>query len=517
CPPALDEFDPLIPILGTSSEARSDQLNFEMAKLAKLCSSMEDLPLALLGEIISRLTKTSDLNSLSLVSKRLYTVEAELRDSIHVGCGGVYPVKVNLASLCSQFPNLCKVEFNFSGWTPNHGMLLDNEGLRVFSSCCPLLTDLTLSFCSNIDDLGLSFLAHFKKLMSVRLKTLPAITSVGLLSVAVGCKSLSALHLICCNKVGNMDWLEYLGRIGSLEELVVKNCKRISQFDVLRLGPGWMKLHKFEFKIEGLFYSYDPCDPSYVAHNQYGYDFSCENLKDLTLARIITKHEIGLRCLLRKCKALENLCLHFVHSLHDSDMITLANKCSNLKSISLGLKPEHCEVFRTALTDESLKALALRCSMLESFELTFFGCGTDYPEIGFTQEGLVTLIQSCPIRDLVLGGVDILDDKGMKALSRALFLESLELTRCIFITDAGLCQLACSPRLINLKLVVCDGITDYGVGEVVRRRKLEFLTIEQCAKVSQEAVKGAAKSVQYRDDCPSFVKWVDYCVYGNKV
>jgi hypothetical protein len=76
--------------------------------------SMEDLPDALLGEIIKWLTSTSDLNSFSLVSKKLYTVEAELRDAIRVGCG-VCPVTVALAAIGSRFSNLCKVEFNYSG------------------------------------------------------------------------------------------------------------------------------------------------------------------------------------------------------------------------------------------------------------------------------------------------------------------------------------------------------------------------------------------------------------------
>uniref|UniRef100_A0A0A9BBT0 Uncharacterized protein n=1 Tax=Arundo donax TaxID=35708 RepID=A0A0A9BBT0_ARUDO len=93
---------------------------------------------------------------------------------------------------------------------PNHKMQLDNQGLHVFSSCCPLLADLTLSFCFFIDDSGLGFLACFKKLRSLRLNTLPGITSSGFFSVAVGCKSLSALHLIRCKNVGSVEWLEYL-------------------------------------------------------------------------------------------------------------------------------------------------------------------------------------------------------------------------------------------------------------------------------------------------------------------
>ncbi|KAL6626802.1 hypothetical protein ACP70R_030528 [Stipagrostis hirtigluma subsp. patula] len=488
-----------------------------MAKPQVHCS-MDHLPEELLAEIIKKLTRTSDLNSLSLVSKRLCTIEAEVRDAIRVGYG-LYPVRLAFTTLCSRFPNLCKVEFNYSGLEPNHGMQLDNQDLHVFSCCCPSLTHLTLNFCSYIDDSGLGFLVRFKRLMSLRLITLPAITSYGLLSLAVGCKNLSAFYLICCEKVGSVEWLEYLGWNGSLEELVVKYCKRISQFDFLMFGPGWMKLHKFEFQIEGLQYAFNPVDPSYVAHNQYRYDFSCESLKGLTLGRIITESEIGLRCLLSKCKSLENLCLYFVHGLNDNDMITVAHTCSNLRSISLGLRPQHCEpdyAYRTALTDDSLNALALKCPMLQSFELTFFGCEPTYPEIGFTQEGLVALIQSCPIRDFVLNGAFIFDDEGMKALSCARFLESLELTRCIAITDAGMRHLACSPRLINLTLALCDGFTDDGVGEVVRARKLESLIIEKCSHVSLKAVQGAAKSVQYRDDCPGYVQWVDCCVFGER-
>jgi F-box/leucine-rich repeat protein 2/20 len=479
---------------------------------------MEGLPEALLGEIIKRLPMTSDLNSLSLVSKRLYAVEAELRDAIYVGCG-VCPVTVALVSLCYRFQNLCKVEFNYSGWTPNHGMQLDNQGLYVFSSCCSTLTDLTLSFCSYIDDSGLGLLASFKKLMSLRLKVLPEITSAGLLSVAVGCKSLSALHLIYCKNAGGAEWLEYLDKFGSLEELVVENCQ-VSQLDLLKFGSGWMKLRKFEFHNRCLPRGFHFPSPSSMAEGQSRYDFCCDCVKDLTLARLTTEAEIGLCCLLRKCKALENLSLYYVLGVHDHDMITLAQNNRNLRSISLLLTPQHCEgyVYRTTLTDDSLNALARWCPMLQSVELTFFGCEPDWPEIGFTQKGLVMLIQSCPIRDLTLGGANIFNDKGMKALSRARFLESLKLVRCIAITDSGLHLLARSQSLISLTLELCHGLTDRGVAKFVRARKveLESLTIEKCSRISLKAVQGAAKTVHYTDDCPGFSDWVDRCVYGRK-
>jgi F-box/leucine-rich repeat protein 2/20 len=81
---------------------------------------MEDLPEAMLAEIVKRVTKTSDLNSISLVSKQLYSVEAVQRGAIHIGCG-LCPATEALTSICSRFPNLWKVEIDYSDWIPSHG------------------------------------------------------------------------------------------------------------------------------------------------------------------------------------------------------------------------------------------------------------------------------------------------------------------------------------------------------------------------------------------------------------
>lgn len=172
---------------------------------------MDNLSDALLSEITKRLTRTSDLNSLSLVSKRFYTVEAEQRDSIYLG-RGFSPVTSALSSLCFRFSNLCKMEFHYYRWKPDHGIQLDNQGLHVLSSFCPSLVHLTLSHCLCIDDTGLSFLSCFNKLMSLRLNTVPEISSAGLLSVAIGCKRLTAFTLTDCKKVTSAEWLECLGR-----------------------------------------------------------------------------------------------------------------------------------------------------------------------------------------------------------------------------------------------------------------------------------------------------------------
>ncbi|CAM0951118.1 unnamed protein product [Alopecurus aequalis] len=421
---------------------------------------MEDLPEALVTEIVKKITRTSDLNSLSLVSKRLYTIEGNQRDAIRVG-SGLCTATEALASLCARFTNLRKVEIDYSGWKPGHGNQLDNDGLFVISCYCSSLIDLTLSFCSYIDDSGLGCLAYCKKFVSLRLNSTPQITSVGLFSVAVGWTSLSALHLIDCGEIDSVEWLESLSRDGSLEELVVKNCKGINHHDLLKFGSGWMKLQKFEFEMKRGIYDLHPgpefYDTSYDAHSMNMYDFCCESLKDLRLAHIKTWPEIGLRVVLGKCKALENLSLEYVHALNDNDMIALSRSCSNLKSISLWLSLQryysadgYCET-RTSFTDNNLYALALNCPMLQAVDLRFTGCSREWlSEIGFTQKGFLALIQSCPIRVLVLNAANFFNDEGMKVLSSSPHLETLELILCHAVTDSGMRFIAHTPCLSNL-------------------------------------------------------------------
>uniref|UniRef100_A0ACD5XX04 Uncharacterized protein n=1 Tax=Avena sativa TaxID=4498 RepID=A0ACD5XX04_AVESA len=251
-----------------------------------------------------------------------------------------------------------------------------------------------------------------------------------------------------------------------------------------------------------------PCDEIfdslYDAHSTDIYDFCCESLKDLRLVRIKTWPEIGLRVLLGKCKALEHLSLEYVLALNDNDIIALSRSCSNLKSISLGLNLQryssdvsYCKT-RTSFTDNSLYALALNCRMLQIVDLKFTRCAADWPsEIGFTQTGFLALIQSCPIRVLVLNTANFLDEEGMKALSSSPHLETLELIFCPEVTDVGMRFIAHTPCLSNLTLRLCHNVTDIGVAELRRAHKLESLVIEYCGKVSLLAAQGVAKSVDY--------------------
>ncbi|XP_048550798.1 F-box/LRR-repeat protein 14-like [Triticum urartu] len=86
--------------------------------------------------------------------------------------------------------------------------------------------------------------------------------------------------------------------------------------------------------------------------------------------------------------------------------------------------------------------------------------------------------------------------KGMKALSSAPLLETLELVCCRAITDAGMRFIARAPCLINLTLRICAQVTDAGVAMLVHALKLESLIIEGCDRVSKKTVKRVGGSAQ---------------------
>lgn len=151
------------------------------------------------------------------------------------------------------------------------------------------------------------------------------------------------------------------------------------------------------------------------------------------------------------------------------------------------------------LTDESLKAVAKSCSMLESVRISF--SDGEFPSFSsFTLNGMLTLIQMCPVRELALDHVYSFNDLGMEALCSAQYLETLELVRCQEISDEGLQLVSQFPRLRVLRLSKCLGISDDGLKPLVGSYKLELLAVEDCPQISDRGVHGAAKSITFRQD-----------------
>jgi F-box/leucine-rich repeat protein 2/20 len=462
---------------------------------------MDDLPDQLVWDILSRVKKTVDKNSASLACKRIYELDNEQRQSMRVGCG-LDPANQALTSLCNRFPNLAKVEITYSGWMSKLGKQLDDQGLVILANNCPSLTDLTLSYCTFITDVGLRHLASCSKLSALKLNFTPRITGCGILSLVVGCKNLTILHLIRCLNVTSVEWLEYIGKLETLEDLSIKNCRALGEGDLIKLGSSWRKLKRLHFEVDANYRYMKVYDRLAVDRWQKQW-IPCESMLELSLVNCIISPGRGLACMLGKCKNLEKIHLDMCVGVRDCDIIGLAKKSSNLRSISLRVPSDFSLPLLMnnplRLTDESLKALAQNCTMLESVRISF--SDGEFPSFSsFTQNGILNLIQMCPIRELALDHVYSFNDVGMEALCSAHYLETLELVRCQEISDEGLQLVGQFPRLCILRLKKCLGVTDDGLYPLAGADKLDFLAVEDCPQISERGVQGAARSVSFRQD-----------------
>lgn len=462
---------------------------------------MEDLPDPLILEILGRIMKNTDRNSTSLTCKRLYELDREQRHSLRVGCG-LDPANEALTSLCLRFPNLSRVEITYSGWMSKLGKQLDDQGLQILSSYCPSLTNLTLSYCTFITDGGLQYLASCSKLSSLKLNFSPRITGCGILTLAVGCKNLRTLHLVRCINVCSAEWLEYFGRLETLENLLIKNCRAIGEGDLIKLGSGWRTIKYLQFEV----------DPNYrymKVYDRLSVDqwqtqrVPSESMLSLCLVNCIINPGRGLATILGKCRNLERVHLDMCFGVRDSDIIGLARASSKLKSVSLRVPSDYSLPLLSnnplRLTDKSLKAVAENCQLLEEVRISF--SDGEFPSLSsFTLNGILSLVRMCPIRILVLDHVDSFNDEGMEALCSSHSLETLELVRCQEISDEGMQLVAQFHRLQVLRLSKCLGVTDDGLRPLVGSCKLRWLSVEDCPQISERGLQGAARSVSFKQD-----------------
>ncbi|KAI5660442.1 hypothetical protein M9H77_29235 [Catharanthus roseus] len=462
---------------------------------------MDYLPDQIVWEILSRIKRSTDRNSVSLTCKRFYDLDNEQRRFMRVGCG-LDPANEALRSLCNRFLNLEKVEIIYSGWMSKLGKQLDDQGLCILSSNCPFLKDLTLSYCTFITDAGLSYLASCSKLSALKLNFAPRITGCGILSLVMGCKMLTALHLIRCLNVSSVEWLEYLSKLEVLEDLCIKNCRAIGEGDLIKLGQSWCRLKRLQFEVDANYRYMKFYDRLAIDRWQKQW-IPCDDMVELSLVNCIISPGRGLACVLGKCKNLEKIHLDMCVGLRDSDILCLAQKSTNLRSISLRVPSDFSLPLLMnnplRLTDETLKALAHNCSQLQSVRLSF--SDGEFPSFSsFTLDGILMLTKMCPIRELALDHVYSFNDIGMEALLSANYLEILELVGCQEVTDEGLQLVGQFPRLCILRLGKCLGVTDEGLKPLVGACKLELLGVEDCPQISERGVLGAAKSVTFRQD-----------------
>ncbi|KNA15777.1 hypothetical protein SOVF_095140 [Spinacia oleracea] len=465
---------------------------------------MDVLPDALIYDVLRRLTRTEDRNSVSLSCKRLHELENEQRLFLRVGCG-LNPANEALNILCNRFSNLMKVEIVYSGWMSKFGKQLDDQGLLALSNSCPSLLDLTLSHCTFITDAGIGYLGSCSKLSSLKLNFTPRITGCGILCVVVGCKNLSVLHLIRCLNISSAEWVEYLGKLEKIQYLIIKNCRAIGEGDLVKLGFSWRNLKQLQFEVDAN-YRYMKLYDRIAIDRWKKQLVPCENMTELSLINCIIMPGKGLACVLDKCRNLEKIHLDMCVGIRDNDIIGLSRTSRGLKSISLRIPSDFSVSLlmnnRLTLTDESLKALAENCTFLESVRISFADC--EFPSLSsFTLDGILYLIRSCPLRELSLDRVYSFNDEGMKALlcsANNNCLETLELVRCQEISDEGIQVVAQFSKLSVLRVSKCLGVTDDGFKPLVGSNKLSLLAVEDCPQVSERGIHRVARTVSFKQD-----------------
>lgn len=230
---------------------------------------------------------------------------------------------------------------------------------------------------------------------------------------------------------------------------------------------------------------------------------ACENMVELRLVNCIINPGRGLATVLGKCRNLEKIHLDMCFGVRDHDMVGLAESSRSLRSLSLRVPSDHSLPLLMnnplRLTDESLKAIARNCPALEEVKLSF--SDGEFPSFSsFTLNGILALVETCPIRVLALDHVHSFNDKGMEALCSAHCLETLEFVRCQEISDDGMQLVAQFKRLRVLRLTKCLGITDEGLKPLVGSGKLRLLGVEDCPQISERGLHGTACTVSFRQN-----------------
>nr|KYP37937.1 F-box/LRR-repeat protein 14 [Cajanus cajan] len=316
------------------------------------------------------------------------------------------PADEALTCLCIRFQNLSKVEITYSGWMSKLGKQLDDKGLFILANHCPLLCDLSLSYCTFITDVGLRYLASSTKLSSLRLNFTPRITGCGILSLVVGCKNLSRLHLISlvnCIISPGRGLACVLRKCKNLEKIHLDMCVGVRDFDIICLSQRSSGLRSVSVRV-----------PS---------DFSLPSLVNNPLR------------------------------LTDESLKALAQNCSKLESVRISFSDGEFPS-SSSFTLSGILCLIQRCPVRQ--------LALDHV-YSFNDVGMEALCAAEYLESLELVRCQEISDEGLQLVSQFPRLCILRLSKCLGISDDGLKPLVGSLKLDSLAIEDCPQISERGV------------------------------------------------------
>ena len=225
----------------------------------------------------------------------------------------------------------------------------------------------------------------------------------------------------------------------------------------------------------------------------------CPNIEELDLAGCSGVTNQGLREVAASLKKLRKLNLRSCRQITDAGISHLASYSSTLEDLSL----QDCQ----KLTDESLNILSKAELRLASLNLSF--C------VSVTDTGLKSLSRVGSLRSLNLRSCDNVSDIGVSFLAeRVSSLTDLDVSFCANVTNASMCHVASGfPALRSLSMTTCS-VNDLGLKRLASSEAgkvtLERLNIGQCVAVTDQGLKSLSdvKKMRFLDlyGCPKVSK-----------
>jgi F-box/leucine-rich repeat protein 2/20 len=397
--------------------------------------------------------------------------------------------------------------------------ILGDSVLKGISQYCFQLKSLDLSFCHRITDVALISLAENIHLLErVAFEACPLISDTGietllktnprlqqinlnacrnigdrtLIALARHCPSLTQIDIAFCILISN-DGLSQFATLKSedsarlIRHLNISNCRRISDEGIVLFVKKCTRLTSLNVHF---------CDKltdvgiSMVLHQ-------CLELENLNLEEVrLVTHKIFMfdqekdgRALVDKnlLKQLTSLVLSGCNSLNDLALGHLGHRARKIKTISLS----SCE----NITDQGIQSL-----IEDAFDHS--KTGTCLEELDFsycpqlTCQGIHRVVSRCPkLISLDLSGCIHLKDKElMEILQSCTKILKLKLAFCRDLTDEVLKTIAGTLWLEELNLSRCVKITDEGLIAIISQfTNLEHLNIAACTRLSIQTLESLAE------------------------
>ncbi|CAL9120586.1 unnamed protein product [Musa textilis] len=99
-----------------------------------------------------------------------------------------------------------------------------DDGLAAIATGCSKLQKFNLCYCTQITDRGMKHLSCLEDLRDLELRGLHHVTSLGVTSIAIGCRRLTELDLKRCNLVDNVGLCALAQYTGNLRQINISYC-----------------------------------------------------------------------------------------------------------------------------------------------------------------------------------------------------------------------------------------------------------------------------------------------------